>query len=95
MHLYVFCPFLLLYYSTVILLLLNGIILKKVNSGKDLIDLPLPDLESGLGATAAGLSEEEATRRLEEYGYNEVAREKPISSWRRLWIKTPRRMARA
>ncbi|MBN8852043.1 MAG: magnesium-translocating P-type ATPase [Sphingobacteriales bacterium] len=38
-----------------------------------------------------GLSNTEAQKRLEEYGYNEIAREKPLSWWKRLWnnIKNP------
>src|SRR6516225_3427298 len=39
-----------------------------------------------LGASAAGLSEEEAARRLEEYGPNEVAYEKKESWLQRLWV---------
>ena len=37
-----------------------------------------------LGSSAAGLTAAEAARRLTQYGRNEVARHKPISSWRLL-----------
>ncbi len=61
-------------------------ILQKTNNGSNLIDLPLEDLQKAVGYTPGGLSEAEASRRLNEYGYNEVAKEKPLSPWRRLWL---------
>jgi Mg2+-importing ATPase len=51
---------------------------------KDLIYLPLPELESRLGSTPEGLSQEEAERRRQQYGFNEVAKQKPVSLLQRL-----------
>ncbi|HVS94852.1 MAG TPA: magnesium-translocating P-type ATPase [Puia sp.] len=53
--------------------------------------LPLPALRDKLQFAAAGLSTTDAGERLARYGYNEIAREKPVSPLRRLWthLKNP------
>jgi Mg2+-importing ATPase len=43
---------------------------------EELLDLPIDDFLARLGTSRLGLSSEEAGRRLEIYGYNEVARRK-------------------
>ncbi|CAB4243884.1 magnesium transporter [Methylacidimicrobium sp. AP8] len=47
--------------------------------------LPIPELLQELGTSEAGLEEEEAERRLEEIGYNEVHSEKP-PSWAQMLL---------
>ena len=47
-------------------------------------DLSLQEWKSKLGFSAEGLISEEAERRLSQYGFNEIARDKPISPIRRL-----------
>ncbi|MFY0255356.1 magnesium-translocating P-type ATPase [Chitinophaga sp. 30R24] len=61
------------------------------NNEKDLTDLPLEKMESAIGYVPGGLSAEEAGKRLNKYGFNEIAREKPLSPWLRLWrnLKNP------
>lgn len=51
----------------------------------------LEEMQQKVGYIPGGLSGAEATRRLNEYGFNEVASEKPLSPWLRLWknIKNP------
>ncbi|MGA7134955.1 MAG: cation-transporting P-type ATPase, partial [Mycobacterium sp.] len=41
--------------------------------GPDLKSVPMPELEKELGYSPAGLSKAEATRRLAQYGTNEIA----------------------
>lgn len=55
------------------------------------IGLPLPDLKSRLGFAEDGLSQQEASARLQRYGLNEVASEKPLSPLKRFWfhLKNP------
>ncbi len=45
----------------------------KPGAGDDLQSLPLAELRAGLGASSDGLDHAEAQRRLEKYGYNEIA----------------------
>ena len=49
-----------------------------------LMHLPLKDIQLGVGFVQGGLSQSEAELRLSKYGLNEVAKEKPLSPWRRL-----------
>lgn len=53
--------------------------------------MSLEDMQSAVGYVTGGLSEEEAGKRLLIYGPNEIASEKPLSPFRRLWlnIKNP------
>ena len=59
---------------------------------EDLKNLPLGELRARLGASPDGLSQAEAKRRLEEYGYNEIT-EKQVSALRKfvtyLWGPIP------
>lgn len=48
----------------------------KTKMSEDMRSLPLPEVLDRLKTTSAGLEQEEATRRLEQYGYNEIAEEK-------------------
>lgn len=50
-----------------------------------LMGLPLDDIKKAIGFLPEGLSEEEAERRRNRFGLNEVKEEKPLSPWRRLW----------
>ncbi|WP_211092498.1 magnesium-translocating P-type ATPase [Chitinophaga varians] len=50
-----------------------------------LMELPLDDIKKAIGFLPEGLSEEEAERRRNRFGLNEVKEEKPLSPWRRLW----------
>jgi H+-transporting ATPase len=50
----------------------------KFSAGEDLKSLPTGKLQARLNATPHGLSETEATHRLEQYGYNEIT-EKEVS----------------
>ena len=50
------------------------------------INLPLEEIKAGVAFVPGGLSQEEAETRLGQYGFNEVAKEKPLSPWRRLLI---------
>ncbi|MDP4261307.1 MAG: magnesium-translocating P-type ATPase [Bacteroidota bacterium] len=59
---------------------------KKTSTKTRLIDLPLKEIQSGVGFISGGLTQEEAATRLAKYGFNEVAKEKPLSPWRRLLI---------
>jgi len=54
-------------------------------------DVALADLQARLGFRDTGLTAEEAAARLLRYGFNEIAREKPLSGIRRLWnhLKNP------
>ena len=63
----------------------------KKQTSPDLIRLPLQELESRLGYVQTGLSEAEATLRLQQYGLNEMAREKKFSPLKRIWnnVKNP------
>jgi Mg2+-importing ATPase len=61
---------------------------ENVTSSKTLMDAARAGpaaLLTQLATQADGLSDEEATRRLEERGYNDVAREQHISVWKRLF----------
>ncbi|NLR62711.1 magnesium-translocating P-type ATPase [Chitinophaga varians] len=49
------------------------------------MELPLDDIKKAIGFLPEGLSEEEAERRRNRFGLNEVKEEKPLSPWRRLW----------
>lgn len=51
----------------------------------------LEEMQRTVGYVPGGLSSEEAARRLNQYGFNEVAREKRLSPWVRLWrnLKNP------
>src|SRR5665647_188696 len=60
--------------------------IKKANDKNHLIVLPLEEIQSSVGFIPGGLSQEEAEIRLGKYGFNEVAKEKPLSPWRRLFI---------
>ncbi|GGA94581.1 magnesium-translocating P-type ATPase [Puia dinghuensis] len=55
------------------------------------IGLPLKELQAKLQFSRDGLTTEEAEARLRQYGFNEIAREKPLSWFRRLWnhLKNP------
>lgn len=57
----------------------------------NLINLSLEEMQSAVGFIPGGLSEGEAKRRINKYGYNEIASEKPLSPFRRIWlnIKNP------
>lgn len=60
--------------------------LKKEYATPRLINLPLKEIQSRVGFISGGLAGNEAEIRLGKYGFNEVAREKPLSPWRRLLI---------
>jgi H+-transporting ATPase len=49
-------------------------------AGKELQEMPVDDLLTRLGTSRGGLAADEAARRLEQYGYNEIA-EKRVSPW--------------
>ena len=51
---------------------------------KNLIACSLEEIQAAVGYMPGGLAAEEVRRRLAEYGYNEVARVKPVSPWKRL-----------
>jgi Mg2+-importing ATPase len=53
---------------------------------KNLLTLPLQEIQSRVGFIPGGLSQEESEARLDKYGPNEVAKEKPMSPWRRLLV---------
>lgn len=55
------------------------------------IGLPLSELKARLAFSTEGLSQQEALIRLQQYGLNEVAREKPLSPLNRFWnhLKNP------
>ena len=57
----------------------------------NLINLSLEEMQSAVGFIPGGLSDDEAKRRIIKYGYNEIASEKPLSPFRRIWlnIKNP------
>ena len=63
----------------------------KFNSTISVIGLPLSDLKKHLSFSNDGLSSPEAEKRLQQYGFNEIAREKPLSALMRLWnqLKNP------
>ena len=48
--------------------------------------ISLEELESQLNCSADGLTSEEAGQRLAQYGFNEIARERPISPFQRLLL---------
>ena len=48
----------------------------KSNSKDDLKSLPMPELETKLGSTPDGLSQDEAQKRLTQYGPNEIPEKK-------------------
>ena len=48
----------------------------KSGSKDDLKSLPMPELLKKLGSTPDGLSQDEATKRLTQYGPNEIAEKK-------------------
>lgn len=60
-------------------------------SPEGLIGLSLSEVKQQLGFSVSGLTDAEAARRLQQYGFNEVARQKPVSPLQRLWnnIKNP------
>ena len=67
---------------------------ENMTSSKTLMDAARTEpaaLLTQLTTQADGLSDEEATKRLEERGYNDVAREQHISVWKRLFdiIRNP------
>lgn len=66
-------------------------ILKRADHDKNLTSLSLEEIQAAVGYLPGGLTGEEARRRIAEYGFNEVAREKPLSPGRRLWnnLKNP------
>ncbi|HEY6082824.1 MAG TPA: HAD-IC family P-type ATPase, partial [Chitinophagaceae bacterium] len=66
-------------------------ILKRADHDKNLTSLSLEEIQVAVGYLPCGLTGEEARRRIAEYGFNEVAREKPLSPGRRLWnnLKNP------
>src|SRR6476620_12558319 len=47
--------------------------------------LPLNELKARMGFFREGLTTQEATKRLQQYGFNEIAKEKPLSALKRLW----------
>jgi P-type Mg2+ transporter len=49
------------------------------------IELPLETLQAGLRFSTGGLTTDDAGTRLRQYGYNEIARGKPLSWPIRLW----------
>lgn len=53
--------------------------------------LPLNELKTRMGFFREGLTTQEATKRLQQYGFNEIAKEKPLSALKRLWnhLKNP------
>ncbi len=60
-------------------------LVEKKSKVKDhVLDLSLEDIKSSVGFIPGGLSQSEAEIRLGKYGFNEVAKEKPLSPWRRL-----------
>lgn len=65
---------------------MTALTIKKANDKNHLIVLPLEEIQSSVGFIPGGLSQEEAEIRLGKYGFNEVAKEKPLSPWRRLFI---------
>jgi H+-transporting ATPase len=50
------------------------------DSKDDLKSLPMPELEKKLGSSPDGLSQAEATKRLTQYGPNEIAEKRPMYS---------------
>ncbi|MBN9385574.1 MAG: magnesium-translocating P-type ATPase [Chitinophagaceae bacterium] len=58
---------------------------------RNFVEGSLQELKDELRFTDQGLSSQEAERRLSQYGFNEIAREKPISALGRLWshLKNP------
>ena len=54
----------------------NGTTASPSDTKDDLKSLPLPEVEKRLGTTPDGLTEAEATKRLEKYGPNEIAEKK-------------------
>jgi P-type Mg2+ transporter len=61
-------------------------ILSKEGQRKNYIGLPLEDLKAHLDFKPGGLTEAESESRLQQYGFNEISREKPLSPLKRLWI---------
>jgi P-type Mg2+ transporter len=59
---------------------------KKSKPKDHVLDLNLEEIKSKVGFLQGGLSQSEAEIRLDKYGLNEVAKEKPLSPWHRLWI---------
>ena len=59
-------------------------LLRKTKPKDSLIALKLEDIKSRVGFFPEGLTQVEADFRLKKYGFNEVAKEKPLSPWRRL-----------
>jgi len=63
----------------------------KTHHSSDGTALPLAELQTRLEFCTAGLTTDEAETRLKKYGFNEIAREKPLSGLSRLWnhLKNP------
>src|SRR5579863_1065727 len=59
---------------------------KNASAKPRFVSLPLEEIKAGVHFVPGGLSQEEAETRLAQYGFNEVAKEKPLSPWRRLLI---------
>ncbi len=51
----------------------------KSDPNEDLKSLPMPELLTKLGASADGLTQAEAQKRLAQYGPNEIEEEKTIN----------------
>ena len=60
--------------------------LRKNGEETNLLKLPLEEIQSDVGYIPGGLSSPEAEIRLKKFGFNEIAREKPLSPLKRLWI---------
>src|SRR5579872_2961324 len=63
---------------------MGNTLVKNAPANPRFVHLPLEEIKAGVHFVPGGLSHEEAEARLEQYGFNEVAREKPVSPWRRL-----------
>jgi hypothetical protein len=57
----------------------------ELKSKSTLFNLSLNELKVQLGFYDAGLNSQEAEKRLQQFGFNEIAREKPLSALSRTW----------